>query len=119
MAGVARADRIRNEKIRERFGIAPIADKLFKTHLRWYRHVLCANYDTACKLGLDVGVPGKRPKERPKQRWLDTLHADLKHVCVHLAQAHESEMVSNHENRPNQRTGLKLKKKKATTKKKR
>ncbi|EYC36881.1 hypothetical protein Y032_0847g2669 [Ancylostoma ceylanicum] len=87
--GVTRADRIRNEKIRERFGIAPIADKLRETRLRWYGHVLRANKDTICKVGLDLEVPGKRPKGRPKQRWLDTMHADLKHVGVHPDQAHD------------------------------
>ncbi|EYC05843.1 hypothetical protein Y032_0080g1396 [Ancylostoma ceylanicum] len=88
MAGIRRADRIRNEKTRERFGIAPIADKLRETRLRWYRHVLRANEDTICKVGLDLELPGKRPKGRPKQRWPDTLHADLKHVGVHPDQAH-------------------------------
>ncbi|KIH49785.1 hypothetical protein ANCDUO_20139, partial [Ancylostoma duodenale] len=38
MAGVTHVDRIRNEKIRERFGIATIADKLRETRLRWYCH---------------------------------------------------------------------------------
>ncbi|EYC37915.1 hypothetical protein Y032_0757g2097 [Ancylostoma ceylanicum] len=80
-AGVTRAYRIRNEKIRERFGIAPIADKLREIRLRWYGHVLRANEDTICKEGLDLEVPGKLPEGRPKQRWLDTLHADLKHIC--------------------------------------
>ncbi|EYC35823.1 hypothetical protein Y032_0974g3262 [Ancylostoma ceylanicum] len=36
---------IGNEKIRERFGITPIADKLRKTRIRWYGHVLRANED--------------------------------------------------------------------------
>ncbi|EYC37026.1 hypothetical protein Y032_0834g2591 [Ancylostoma ceylanicum] len=80
---------LRNEKIRERFGIAPIADKLRWTRLRWYVHVLRANEYTICKVGLNLEVPGKRPKGRPKQRWLDTLHVDLKHVGVHPDQAHD------------------------------
>ncbi|KIH61812.1 hypothetical protein ANCDUO_07909 [Ancylostoma duodenale] len=46
MAGVTRVDRIRNEKIRERFGIATIADKLRETRRRWYGHttsmLICA-----------------------------------------------------------------------------
>ncbi|EYC27516.1 hypothetical protein Y032_0009g770 [Ancylostoma ceylanicum] len=83
------ADRIRNEKIRERFDIAPIADKLCETRFRWHGHVLHANEDTICKVGVDLEVPGKRPKGRPKQRWLDTLHADLKPVGVHPDQAHD------------------------------
>ncbi|EPB74950.1 hypothetical protein ANCCEY_05967 [Ancylostoma ceylanicum] len=48
-AGFTRAERIRNEKIRERFGIAPIAVKLRETRLRCYDHVLRANEDTICK----------------------------------------------------------------------
>ncbi|KAL6728321.1 hypothetical protein Aduo_010102 [Ancylostoma duodenale] len=89
MAGVTRVDRIRNEKIREWFGIATIADELRETPLRWYGHVLRANKETVCRVGLDLEVPGKRPKGRPKQRWLDTLHADLKHVGTHPDQAHD------------------------------
>ncbi|EYC36888.1 hypothetical protein Y032_0846g2657 [Ancylostoma ceylanicum] len=34
-------------------------------------------------------VPEKRPKGRPKQRWLETLHADMKHVCVHPDQTRD------------------------------
>ncbi|EYC44290.1 hypothetical protein Y032_0466g1977 [Ancylostoma ceylanicum] len=41
-AGVTRADRIRNEKISEQFGIAPIADKLRETRLRWLKPMLKA-----------------------------------------------------------------------------
>ncbi|EYC44648.1 hypothetical protein Y032_0455g1774 [Ancylostoma ceylanicum] len=55
-AGVTRADRIRNEKIRERPGIAPIANKLRETRIRWYGHALRANEDTTCKVGLDLEV---------------------------------------------------------------
>ncbi|KIH47199.1 hypothetical protein ANCDUO_22744 [Ancylostoma duodenale] len=46
MAGITRVDCIRNEKIRERFGIATIADKLRETRLRWCDHVLRANKDS-------------------------------------------------------------------------
>ncbi|EYC36474.1 hypothetical protein Y032_0893g2905 [Ancylostoma ceylanicum] len=88
-AGFTRAERIRNEKIRERFGIAPIAVKLRETRLRCYDHVLRANEDTICKVGLDLKVRRKRPRGRPKQRWLDTLHADLKLAGVHPDQAQD------------------------------
>ncbi|EYB97212.1 hypothetical protein Y032_0142g2302 [Ancylostoma ceylanicum] len=50
----------------------PIADKLRETRLGWYGHVLRANEDTNCKVGLDLEVPGKRPKGRLTQtnpRW--------------------------------------------------
>ncbi|KIH57914.1 hypothetical protein ANCDUO_11889 [Ancylostoma duodenale] len=51
MAGTKRVDSIHNEKIRERFGIATIADKLRETRLRWYGHGnihLLNRIDEAC-----------------------------------------------------------------------
>ncbi|EYB84400.1 hypothetical protein Y032_0317g2321 [Ancylostoma ceylanicum] len=66
---------IHNEKIRERLGIAPIADKLCETHLRRYGYILRANEGTVCKVDLDIGAPCKRHKGPPKQRWLDIQQA--------------------------------------------
>ncbi|PIO62574.1 hypothetical protein TELCIR_15863, partial [Teladorsagia circumcincta] len=48
-AGVTRLDHIRNDTIRKRLGVAPIADKLREARLRWYGHVLRANDVTVCK----------------------------------------------------------------------
>ena len=89
MAGVTRLDRICNEDIRNRFGVAAISDKLRETRLRWYGHVLRAEEGTVRKVGFDLEVSGKRPKGRPKQRWLDTLHADLKLAGIHPDQARD------------------------------
>ncbi|VDO64497.1 unnamed protein product [Heligmosomoides polygyrus] len=82
-AGVTRLDHVRNVSIRQRFGVAPIADKLCEARLRWYGHVLRADGDTVRKIGLNIDVPGKRPKGRPRQRWIDTLHMDLKEAGIH------------------------------------
>ncbi|VDO65718.1 unnamed protein product [Heligmosomoides polygyrus] len=58
-AGVTRLDRLRNDTIRQRFGVAPISDKLPEARLRWYGHVLCANDDTV------LGLTGRDPKNLP------------------------------------------------------
>ncbi|VDO83764.1 unnamed protein product [Heligmosomoides polygyrus] len=101
-AGVTRLDRVRNETMRQRFGVASIADKLREARLRWYGHVLRANDDTVCKIGrLNLEVPGKRPRGRPKQRWLDTLHMDLKLAGVHPDQAFDR---GSGDTRPEERT---------------
>ncbi|EYB85435.1 hypothetical protein Y032_0298g1758 [Ancylostoma ceylanicum] len=68
MAGITRLDRIYDQDIRQRFGVAPITDKLHEARLRWYGHVLPAESDSSCKIGFNLGVIGKRPKGRPKQR---------------------------------------------------
>lgn len=43
-------------------------------------HVLRAGDDSVCEISLEPEVPGKHPRGRPKQRWLDELHGDLKLV---------------------------------------
>jgi len=39
MSGETRRDRIRNDTIRERVGVAPIVEKSVENRLRWYGHV--------------------------------------------------------------------------------
>uniref|UniRef100_W6NIV3 Endonuclease-reverse transcriptase n=1 Tax=Haemonchus contortus TaxID=6289 RepID=W6NIV3_HAECO len=86
-AGVTRLDRISNDAIRERFGVAPIVDKMRDARLQWYGHTLRAKNDSVRKISLNLDVSGKRPRGRPKQRWLDTLHEDPKAVNIHPDQA--------------------------------
>ncbi|VDO72563.1 unnamed protein product [Heligmosomoides polygyrus] len=82
-AGVTRMDRIRNDAIRQKFGVAPIADKMREARLRWYGHVLCGKEDSVRKISRNFEVIGMRPRGRPKQCWSDTLHMDLKVAGVH------------------------------------
>ncbi|VDP34871.1 unnamed protein product [Heligmosomoides polygyrus] len=82
-AGVTRMDLIRNDAIRQKFGVAPIADKMREARLRWYGNVLRGKEDSVRKMGLNLEVIGKRPRGRPKQRWSDTLNMDLKVAGVH------------------------------------
>ncbi|VDO95236.1 unnamed protein product [Heligmosomoides polygyrus] len=49
-AGVTRLDQVRNDTIRHKFGVAPIAEKLREARFRWYGHVLRANDDTVVRL---------------------------------------------------------------------
>ncbi|VDP08514.1 unnamed protein product [Heligmosomoides polygyrus] len=77
-AGVTRLDRIRNDVIRQKFGVAPIADKMREARLRWYGHVLSGKEDSVSKIGLEFEVSGKRSRGRLKQRWSDTLYTDMK-----------------------------------------
>ncbi|VDO93777.1 unnamed protein product [Heligmosomoides polygyrus] len=70
-AGVTHMERIRNEAIRQKFGVAPIADKMREARLRWYGHVLRGKEDSVRKIGLNFEVTGKRPRGRPKQRWAE------------------------------------------------
>ncbi|VDO69442.1 unnamed protein product [Heligmosomoides polygyrus] len=63
-AGVTRMDRIRNDAIRQKFGVASIADKIREARLRWYGHVLRGKEDSVFKIGhskcLESGLEGAR-----------------------------------------------------------
>ncbi|VDP13237.1 unnamed protein product [Heligmosomoides polygyrus] len=65
-------DRIRNDVIRQKFGVALIAYKIREARLRWYGHVLRGKEDSVRKIGLKLEVSGKQPRGHPKQRWTDT-----------------------------------------------
>ncbi|VDO73648.1 unnamed protein product [Heligmosomoides polygyrus] len=67
-------DHSRNDVIRQKFGVAPIADKMREARLRSYGHVLRGTEDSVRKIGLNFEVIAKRPRGRPKQRWSDMLH---------------------------------------------
>ncbi|VDP05765.1 unnamed protein product [Heligmosomoides polygyrus] len=56
MAGVTRLDRIRNEAIRQKFGVVPIADNMREARLRWCGHVLRGKEDCVRKIGLNCKV---------------------------------------------------------------
>ncbi|VDO18709.1 unnamed protein product [Heligmosomoides polygyrus] len=50
-AGVTRMHRIRNDVIRQKFGVAPIADKMREARLRWYGQILREKEDSVRKIG--------------------------------------------------------------------
>ncbi|PIO59958.1 hypothetical protein TELCIR_18562 [Teladorsagia circumcincta] len=90
-AELTRLEHIRNDVTRERFGVAAIVDKMREARLLWYGHVLRTNDDSVCKIGLNLDVPEKRPRGRPKQRWFDTLREDLKAFNIYPDQAFDRE----------------------------
>ncbi|VDO37147.1 unnamed protein product [Heligmosomoides polygyrus] len=62
-AGVTRMDRIGNDAIRQKFGVASIADKIAR--LRWYGHVLRGKEDSVRKIGFNFEVEGVRSGAGP------------------------------------------------------
>ncbi|KIH47305.1 hypothetical protein ANCDUO_22637 [Ancylostoma duodenale] len=59
IAGITRLDHICNEDIRQRFGVASVAEKPCANRLRWFGHVSCADNDSFCKISFNLGVVGK------------------------------------------------------------
>ncbi|KAL4191253.1 hypothetical protein AMTRI_Chr07g79680 [Amborella trichopoda] len=78
MSGKTRRDRIRNESIRENFGVAPIGDKMRERRLRWAGHVWHQPSTTPARRCKLVQVEGlKRARDRPKMTWLKIVRKDM------------------------------------------
>ena len=77
--GHTRRDRVRNDAIRDRLGVAPIEEKLVQHRLRWFGHVQRRPSETPVHSGIlnqDSNV--KRDRGRPKLTWVEAIKGDLK-----------------------------------------
>ena len=77
MSGVAKLDRIRNERIRGTTKVGEISKKVRENRLKWYGHVLRREDEYVVKRVMGMEVPGKRRRGRPKRWWLDNIKNDL------------------------------------------
>ena len=80
--GVTRLDKIRNNLIRGTLHVGPIGNKVREARLRWYGHVKRRDTDYVGQKVLNMELPGKRKRGRPKRRYMDTLVEDMKKVGV-------------------------------------
>ena len=77
---VTRKDKIRNEYVRGTAKIAKLGDKLRNAKLRWYANVKRREEDYVGKRMMEMAVPGRRKRERPRRRWMDLLREDMERV---------------------------------------
>jgi len=77
--GHTRRDRVRNEVIRERIGVASINEKLTQHQLRWFGDVQRRPSEAPVRSGvLKRGDKVKRGRGRPKLTWDESVKRDLK-----------------------------------------
>ena len=72
--GHTRRDRVRNDDIRDRFGVAPIEEKLVQHRLRWFGHVQWRPLEAPVRSGIisqDSNV--KRGRGRSKLTWVEAI----------------------------------------------
>ena len=78
MCGVLGEDRIRNENIRGSVKVTELSKKMQEVRLRWYGHVMRSeNYYVGRKV-MEMDVPWRRRRGRPKKRWKDCVVEDMK-----------------------------------------
>ncbi|KAK3539478.1 hypothetical protein QTP70_008874 [Hemibagrus guttatus] len=69
--GVTRLDRIRNEYIRGTAHVGRLGDRVRETRLRWFGHVQRRESEYIGRRMLDMELPGRRQRGRPKRRFVD------------------------------------------------
>ena len=77
-----REDKIRNEYIRGTARIAKLGEKIREARLQWYGHVKRREAEYVGRRTLEMEVPGRRKRGRPRKRWLDVVREDMESVGV-------------------------------------
>ena len=79
MCGHTRKDRVRNDDIRDRVGVAPIEEKLVQHRLRWFGHIQRRPPEAPVHSGrLKRAENVKRGRGRPILTWEESVKRDLK-----------------------------------------
>ena len=68
---VTRKDKIRNEYIRDTVKVEPLGMKMREGRLRWYGHVMRRDQEYVERRMMEMELPGKRKRRRPKRRFLN------------------------------------------------
>jgi hypothetical protein len=72
-------DRVRNDDIRDRVGVAPIKEKLIQHRLRWFGHVQWRLPDALVRSGVLKRADNvKSCRGRPKLTWDESVKRDIK-----------------------------------------
>ncbi|KAF3684245.1 Tyrosine aminotransferase, partial [Capsicum annuum] len=67
MCGLTRGDKVRNETVREKVGVASVEDKMRKVRLRWFEHVMRRGTDAPVRRCERLALDGFRwGRGRPK-----------------------------------------------------
>jgi len=79
ICGHTRKDRVRNDDIRERLGVAPIEEKLVQHRLRWFGHIQRRPPEAPVHSGrIKRAENVKRGRGRPNLTWEESVKRDLK-----------------------------------------
>ncbi|KAK3571603.1 hypothetical protein QTP86_015338 [Hemibagrus guttatus] len=87
--GVTRLDRIRNEYIRGTAHVGRLGDKVREARLRWFGHVQRRESEYIGRRMLDMELPGRRQRRRPKRRYMDGINEDMKLVGASVEDAED------------------------------
>ena len=80
--GVTLRDRVKSVDIRKELGVSSIQEKVREMRLRWYGHMQRMEENNEVRAVGDMRVPGKRPRGRPRVRWMDGVRRDMQALQI-------------------------------------
>ena len=78
--GVTRKDKIRNEYIRNTVQVERLGMKMREGRLRWYGHAMRRDKEYVGRQMIEIELPEKRKRGRPKTRFLNLVKEDMREV---------------------------------------
>ena len=78
--GVTRRTKIRNEHIRGTVKVERLGMKMREGRLRWYGHVMRRDQEYVERRMIEMELPGKRRRGRPRRIFLDVVKEDMGEV---------------------------------------
>ena len=75
-----RKDKVINEHIRITIKVEQLGMKMREGRLRWYGHVMRRDQEYVGRKVMEMELPGKRRRGRPKRRFLDVVKEDMGEV---------------------------------------
>ena len=75
--GVTRKDKIRNEHIRSIVKVERLGIRMREGRLRWYGHVMRRDQEYVGRKMMEMELPEKKRRGRPKRRFLDVVKEDM------------------------------------------
>ena len=78
--GVTRKDKIRNEYIRSTVKVERLEMKMREGRLRGYGHVMRRDQEYVGRKIMEMKLPGKKKRERPKRRFFNLVKEDMEEV---------------------------------------
>ena len=78
--GVTRKDKIRNGHIRSTVKVERLGMKMREGRLRWYGDVMRRDQKYAGRKMMEMELPGKRRRGRPKKKFVDVVKEDMGEV---------------------------------------
>ena len=80
--GVTLRDKVKSVDIRKELGVNSIQEKVREMRLRWFRHMQRMEENNEVRAIVDMMVPGKRPRGRPRGRWMDCVRMDMQKLRI-------------------------------------